>query len=205
MSNTNTRYKVPHVAAQYGIQAIEDDLAESWTQEDDPMSLRDLAGYFNRRMLRAAMESAEMQPLEGEVENTYQLLTDEDVSSGVYTETRRKLESNGIDVDQVESDFVSYQAVRTYLRNVRNVERERDTDAERVESVADSIMQLQNRTIAVTAEKLDQLDRTDRIDLGDFRVFLDASVFCEDCKTQYDVAEVLEQGGCQCESDSSDE
>ncbi|WP_458187060.1 rod-determining factor RdfA [Haladaptatus sp. NG-WS-4] len=205
MSDTNTRYKVPHVAARYGIQAIEDELAELWTQEDDPMSLRDLAGYFNRRMLRVAMESAEMQPLEGEVQNTYQLLTDEDVSSGVYTETRRKLESNGVDVDQVESDFVSYQAVRTYLRNDRNVERERDTDAERVESVADSIMQLQNRTIAVTAEKLDQLDRTDRIDLGDFQVFLDARVFCEDCKTQYDVAEVLEQGGCQCESASSDE
>lgn len=205
MSDSNTRYKVPHVAARYGIEAIEDELAELWTQEDDPMSLRDLAGYFNRRLLRAAMESAEMQPLEGEVENTYQLLTDEDVSSGVYTETRRKLESNGVDVDQVESDFVSYQAVRTYLRDGRNVERERDTDAERIESVAESIMQLQNRTIAVTAEKLDQLDRTDRIDLGDFQVFLDVRVFCEDCKTQYDVAEVLEQGGCQCESVSSDE
>lgn len=205
MSETNSRYKVPRVAAKYEITAIEDELADLWTRADDPVSLRDLATYFNKQILEAAMETADVDLLEGEVDNTYHLLTDESVSSGVHTETVKKLERDGVDVDQLESDFVSYQAVRTYLYDCRNVEREPRTDAERIEGVARSVAQLQNRTTTVTAEKLAQLDRTDRIDLGDFQVFLDVRIFCEDCETQYDVSEILERKGCRCNGVTSSE
>lgn len=61
------------------------------------------------------MEDAGMDPLEGEVENAYRLLTEESVSSGVRTETRKKLERNGDGVNQVEADFVTYRVVRTDL------------------------------------------------------------------------------------------
>lgn len=205
MSEIDNRYKVATVAAKYEITTVEDELAELWAREDDPVSLRDLATYFNKRILEAAMETAQMNLLKGEVENTYQLLTDDSVSSGVYTETVTRLEQNGIDVDQLESDFVSYQAVRTYLRNARDVERNQSTDDERIETVAESVTQLQNRTTTVTAEKLAQLDRTDRIDLGEFRVFLDMRIFCEDCETQYEISEILDRKGCQCDGSTSSE
>ena len=205
MTDTNSRYKVPQVASKYGITGIEDELAELWTREDDPVSLRDLATHFNKRVLEAAMEAAGMNPLEGEVENTYHLLTDEEVSSGVRTEAIRKLEQHELDVDQLESDFVSYQAVRTYLRNGRDVERDQGTDAERIEAVTESVIQLQNRATTVTAEKLAQLNRTNRIDLGEFRVFLDMRIFCEDCGTQYEVSEILDRKGCRCNGVASGE
>jgi hypothetical protein len=162
------------------------------------VSLRDLATHFNKQILEVAMKNADMNPLESEVENTHHLLTDESVSSGNRTETVRKLEHHGIDVGELESDFVSYQAVRTYLRDCRGVEHTRKTDAERIEGVAESLTQLQNRATTVTTEKLAQLDRTDRIDLGDFRVFLDMRVFCEDCEKQYEVSEILDRRGCKC-------
>lgn len=198
MSDTNSQYKVPRVADKYGMTGIGDDLAEMWTRDDDPVSLRDLATHFNKQILEVAMKDADMNPLEGEVENIHHLLTDESVSSGNRTETVRELEHHGIDVDGLESDFVSYQAVRTYLRDCRDVERTRKTDAERIEGVAESLTQLQNRATTVTAEKLAQLDRTDRIGLGDFQVFLDMRVFCEDCGKQYEVSEILDRKGCQC-------
>lgn len=205
MSAENRQYKVSRIAEKYGLTNLEDELVKLWTQEDDRVSLRDLATYFNEWVLQTAVETAGMNALEGEVENMYRLLTDDDVSRGVKTETRKKLERHGIDVEELESDFVTYQAVRTYLKEGRDVEYERGTDAERTENVGQSISRLQNRTIAVTEEKLAQLEQTDRMELGEFRVLLDLRVFCEDCGSRYKVGELLQQGGCQCRSTSAKE
>lgn len=205
MSTENRRYKVSRIAEKYGLTNLEDELVKLWTQEDDRASLRDLATYFNERVLQTAVENAGINALEGEVENMYQLLTDDEVSRGVKTETRKKLERHGIDVEELESDFVTYQAIRTYLKDGRDVEYERGTDAERTENVGQSITRLQNRTITVTEEKLSHLEQTNRIELGEFRVLLDLHIFCEDCGSQYKVGEVLEQGGCQCRSTSARE
>lgn len=192
-----TRYKVGRVARAYDLDSAGDELVERRTRED-PASFRELAAYFNRAVLRAAMEEAGMDPLDGEVENAYRLLSDEDVSSGVRTETRKRLERNGVDVDGVESDFVTYQAIRTYLQEARDVTREAPTAEERIESVDGAVKRLQSRTTSVTEEKLGQLRDTDRIDLGEFRVLLDLRVFCDDCGNQYEVGELLERGGCDC-------
>lgn len=63
------------------------------------MSLRELADYFNQQLLRAAMTDAGMQPLSGEVQNTYQLLTSEDVGEADQTRISRHLEREEIDVE----------------------------------------------------------------------------------------------------------
>jgi hypothetical protein len=194
------QYKVAQVADEFDLHDIEDQIAEYWTSEEDSLSLRELATLFNRRVLGAAMERAHMDPLDGEIENIYRLLTDDDVSSGVRTETRKKLERNGIDVDQLESSFVTYQAVRTYLKEGRDLEYERDDDGDRIESVATSVNRLQNRTAAVTEEKLSRLRRNEDISLGEFRVLLDLRVFCEDCGTQYEFGDLLDEGGCRCDT-----
>lgn len=192
------RYKVERVARAYGLDSVLDELVERWTRENDAMSLRDLATYFNERVLRAAMEEAGADPLDGEVANAYRLLSDDDVSSGVRTETRKRLERDGVDIDRVESEFVTYQAVRTYLQEARDATREEPTDEELIESVDETIERLRGRTTAVTEEKLRQLRDGSRVDLGEFRVLLDLGVFCEDCGTQYEVGELLERGGCDC-------
>lgn len=197
-----TRYKVGRVARAYGLDSIGDELVERKTRENDAMSLRELADYFNERVLQTAMAEAGMDPLDGEVENTYRLLSDDDVSSGVRTETRKRLERNGVDVDRVESGFVTYQAIRTYLQDGRDVTHEGPTDEERIESVDETLKRLQNRTTTVTEEKLRQLRDGDRTNLGEFRVLLDLRVFCEDCATQYDVGELLERGGCDCSDEA---
>lgn len=204
MTDEGRRYKLPRVADKYGLSGVEEELVEKRTQED-PESLRSLATYFNRRVLRAAMETAGLSMLDGEVENTYRLLTDSEVSSGVRTETRKQLERHGIDVDELESDFVTYQAVRTYLKDGRGVEYESTTDAKRIDAVEESVARLQNRTLTVAEEKLDQLDRTERIHVGDYRLLINLQVFCQDCGKQYEFGELLREGGCECEDDRARE
>lgn len=197
MTDSSPRYKVARVAAAYDIDDVRADLADYWTRTDDRYSLRELADHFNQQVLRAAMENAGIRSLDGEVENTYRLLTAGDVSSGVRTQTRRRLERDGVKVATIENDFVTYQAIRTYLREAENVERDRSDD-DRSETVTESIKRLQNRTTAVTREKLDRLRNGGEIDLGEFQILLDLRAFCETCGNQYDAVELIERGGCEC-------
>lgn len=100
--------KIDRMAADYDLSGEAERLGEYWTRDDERYSLRELAVHFNYRLLRAAMERAGLNPLDGEVENTYHLLTDEEVSQGMSTQAHNRLQKHDIDVDQLQSDFVSY-------------------------------------------------------------------------------------------------
>jgi hypothetical protein len=195
-----TNSKVGRVIAEYGLTGLGDELVALWSDEgDNQRSLRELAEYVNHELLRSAMENAGMSPLEGEVENTYRLLTDDDVSSGMRTQAETALEREGVDVERLRTDFVSHQAVHTYLTKFRGVETPGTTDeGDQVDKTVDAIQRLKNRLAAVTADNLRTLRETDRIMLGEFNVLVDVRVFCEDCQTRYDVVELLRSGGCDC-------
>lgn len=196
--SSGRRGKVARLLAEYGVESLGPELAERWTAEgDDRLSLRALATRFNVRLLETTLSEADTQPLSGDVDTIYRLLTDEDVSTAERTRVRRRLERESIDVDALVDDFVSYQAIRTYLNN-RGVERE-TTDRPRAERDAETIQRLRGRVVTVTEEKLDRLARDGHISLGDSRVLASVTVLCDDCGTQYEVTELLDRGGCDCE------
>ena len=62
------------------------------------------------------LEDAAVQTFDGEIENMYRLLTDDDVSSAESTRIKRRLERDGVDVETLLSDFVTYEAIGTYLK-----------------------------------------------------------------------------------------
>lgn len=190
------RSKVARLLEEYEMESLGAELERLWTAEEDRRSLRDLASYFNRRLLERALEDADVRPLDGEVENMYRLLTDED-SGADRTRIRRRLERDGVDIDAVEGDFVTYQAVRTYLQKHRGAEYTPD-ETDPIEREIVNIQQLRGRIDSVTEGKLRQLHRTDKLDIGEFRTLVDVRVVCEDCNTQFDVIELLERGRCDC-------
>jgi hypothetical protein len=81
-----------------------------------------LADYFNRLLLEVALDSARIQHLDGEIENMYRLLADDNVTSADRIRVRRRLERDGVDVDALERDIVTYQAIRSYLKDHRGAE-----------------------------------------------------------------------------------
>lgn len=172
------------------------ELERLWTAEEDRRSLRDLASYFNRQLLQRALEDADVRPLDGEVENIYRLLTEGDGGAD-RTRIRRRLERDGVDIETIESDFVTYQAIRTYLKKHRGAEYTPD-QTDPIEREIANIQQLRGRIDSVTEGKLSQLAETDRLHLGDFRTLVDIRVVCEDCNTQFDAIELLERGQCNC-------
>ncbi|WP_276274055.1 rod-determining factor RdfA [Haloarcula litorea] len=192
--------KVARLIDEYELEGLGTELEARWTDDgEDRMSLRDLAEYFNKRLLETELIEAGMSALDSEVDTTYRQLTDDDVSTGVRTETRSRLEQNGIDVDALESNFVTYQAIRSYLQNVRGASYEGPSDAEKVETDQQSIQRLLTRTHTVIDQRVEALRDTDRLALDDFEVFVDAQVLCQACGTQHSITDLLEQGGCECQ------
>lgn len=192
--------KVARVIEEYDLTGLDDELVEFWSGErGERRSLRELAEYVNHELLRSAMKEADMSPLDGEVENTYRLLTDGDVSSGMRTEAETSLEREDVDVERLRTDFVSHQAVHTYLTKYREVDSP-DTTSEQDQTTKTigAIQRLKNRLVAVVENNLRTLRETDRVTIGEFNVLVDVRVFCDDCQTQYDIVELLTTGGCDC-------
>lgn len=197
-SGRGRRSKVARLIEEYDLQGLGTELEQLWTADENRRSLRELADYFNRHILETSLDEANVHHVDGELENTYRLLADDDVSSADRTRVRRRLERDGVDVDGLEADFVTYQAIRTYLKEHRDAEYtpEYEDPLEREKS---NVQQLRGRMAAVTEGKLEQLRDSGRLTLGEFRTLAEINVVCEDCNTQLDVVELLEQGGCTCQ------
>lgn len=202
--------KVARLIDEYGLDGVGAELEARWTDDGDRrMSLRELADRFNERLVEAELLDAGLSALDGEVETTYRQLTDDDVSAGVRAETRSRLERSGVDVESLESNFLTYQAIRSYLTEVRGASYEGPSDAEKIESDRESIQKLLTRTNSVIEQRVETLRDTDRLALGEFEVFVDARVLCQSCGARHTVTELLERNGCECsasgETDDSGE
>ncbi|WP_459192010.1 rod-determining factor RdfA [Halosimplex sp. J119] len=192
------RSKVARIITAYDLDGIGDRLVERWTgAASERTSLRDLADEFNRELLRTAMREAGRNPMERVVEQTYEALTADGVSEGRKAEVRNELSRDGVDVDALREDFVSHQSMHTYLTSVRGATAP-TTDADPVETDVRTVQRLLGRTSTVAENTLERHRDADRIDLGDFDVFLDLRVLCHRCGTDRDVVALLENGGCAC-------
>lgn len=198
-SGGGRRSKVARLIDEYDLNGLGEEMARRWTAEEGRWSLRELADHFNQAIMEAAIESNGSRLLDGELENIYRLLTDEDVAHADRTRARRRLEREGIEVDNLLDDFVSYQAIRTFLTKYQGAEYTPD-DNDPLEREMTNVQQLRGRVDSVTKGKLEQLRDSADLTLGEFRTLVDVRVICEDCNGQYDVVELLERGGCNCES-----
>jgi predicted transcriptional regulator len=195
--------KVARLINRYGFgEELGERLEELWTADGNKQeSLRSLADRFNRRLLESAINEEGMSVVEGEVDNLYRLLTNDGVSSGNRTEARRRLKQNGVDIEQLEQDFVTYQAIRSYLKEYRGATYERNSSTTRVEKIVETIQRLKSRTRSVADNSLDQRKKSGKISIGEHRLFVEITVLCEDCNTQYGLVELLKNGSCDCETE----
>ena len=196
MTGDEPRSKVGRLIEEHGLVGVGAELEDRWTREEDRWSLRELADWFNKQVLEQSLLDAGLQSIEGEVDNSYRVLTDDDVSEGVRVELRRRLERAGVDAEALTDEFVTYQAVRTYLKAVREAEYERSTATS--DAVHDRIQRLAGRTATVAESQIEQLRTSDEVDVGEFSLLVDVKLYCEECNTQYDVAEFFDRGGCAC-------
>ena len=194
-----SNWKVGKNIETYGLDEMDEELVARWIgEEDEQSSLRELADYFNREVLKAALAAAGAHVRDEEVAYTYRMLTDKSVTSGMQTETIRSLESKGVEYDEVESDFVTHQAIYTYLSDYHDAEYA-SSDVDPVEKSTETINQLKSRSNAVIESTIDRLDNADRVSIGDEEIIVSFKIVCRECMRSYDIIELLEQGHCECD------
>lgn len=192
------RGKVARLIEEYGLSGIGDELEQRWTRSEDRWSLRELAEYFNRELLRAAIEDDD--PLEGEVENLYRLLSDDNVTSGTRQQARYRIEQRGVDAGKLEDDFVSYQSIRTYLKKHRDAAPPdtSTTPEDQLTRKRETIQRLTTRLNTVAEQSLIELRKAGHLSLGEFSVIVTVRVHCSDCGSRMPITQLLTDGGCDC-------
>jgi len=201
-STAGPNSKVARVIQAYDLDGLGDRLEAAWVGENEERtSLRDLAEEFNHAVLEAAIRDASGPISETDVESAYRALTDDDVSQADKRRKQRELDAMNVDVEAVESDFVTHQAIHTYLTKHRGAELpEQPEDV--AEQKAQTIERLQGRTSAVTESTIDALTSNGQITDHEYDVVVAVRVVCPDCGTEYSAGELLRDGGCDCQSGS---
>lgn len=182
----------------YDLDGIGESLEAAWTGETgERTSLRDLADEFNEAVLEAAVREAGASSIGIEIAGMYDVLRNGDGPEA--TRVRRRLEREGIDVGELTADFVTHQAVHTYLTKNRSATlpaKERNLPERKIETIE----KLEGRLSAVTEEALSSLANAEEIDRDDYDVLVDVRAVCPHCGADAPVGDVIRQGGCGCTS-----
>jgi hypothetical protein len=199
-SGPGPRGKVGRLLDEYDLDGVGDLLVDRWTTENDEelMSLRELAREFNIRLLEARLTEVNADPIGGTAESYYESLTGDSVSSGQRTQARRRLEQGSVDPDELIDDFVSRQAIHTYLTKTRGVTKSETDSSVSASAVRETIDKLRERVRQVTASQLTRLREAGELTIGEMRIIVDVQVYCGDCGTQQSVPELLAAGECDC-------
>lgn len=196
-SGANT--KVARVIREYDLDGMGATLEAAWTGEaGERTSLRDLADEFNEAVLEAVLRDAGVSLLNVDVSSTYEALHGESGSSA--TRARRRLEREDIDVDELTGDFVTHQAVHTYLTQEREATLPA-ADDEMADRKVETIEKLQGRVSAVAESAISSLANKGELDRGDYDVLVDVRAVCPNCGADTPVVELLRRGGCDCTTD----
>jgi len=189
--------KVARVIRDYDLTGVGTRLEEAWTGvSGDRTSLRDLADEFNERVLEAALRDAGGSPLDFEVAGTYESLRSD--SKPDVVRAHRRLEREGVDPESLEKDLITHQAIHTYLTKERGATLPED-DGDTVERKVETIEKLQGRVTAVTESAISSLASSGELDRDGYDVLVDVRAVCPECGSDYSVAALFRQGGCECQ------
>lgn len=185
--------KVARSAARYDRPELD---AELRRRHDEGASLRDLERVANRAFRDGAIEEAGVDVL-GDADSILDALTGGDASAGERTELRTRLSRAGVDVERLETAFVSYGTVRTHLRDCLDVETARAGGVS-VDEARGTIEWARSRSEAVVERTLTRLRDGGELATGDLELTQVVRVTCVECGATYPVNDLLKEGECDC-------
>lgn len=200
-----TRCKVGSVAVKYSLEDVCRELEQYWTGERGDgrrHSLRKLATYFNRNVLLAALDEEDERLSDGEVGRLALALQRSTEDGTDHAESAEELRRRGVDVDSLRSDFVSHQAVHTYLKKYRDVDspdrQDHRDDVDRRTRNVRKIERLNSRSSAVASDALEVMRNAGEIAVGDLEVRSVVWVRCRDCGGRFRFDELVSRTTCEC-------
>lgn len=191
--------KVARVIDEYDLDGWGDRLEDEWLGvEGERTSLRDLADQLNRAILASALQQSGDVVIEQDIDSIYTILTGDDVPQADTLRKECELARDGIDVDTLRKDFVTHQAVHSYLRKFREAElSDQSIDPDRK---VETLQRLEGRTAAVAESTLNGLVRAGEVSERDYELFVEVRTVCGECGRDYALVDLVRDGGCDCDA-----
>lgn len=187
---TNARPKIVRVMDKYGLDDLGDELADRWTKpQSTRQSCRELAEFFNIRVLDVALREEGIMWDRSLVEECAQIIKDKNKSL-----TGFDLDSRGVDTDEVGEDMVSYQSIHNYLTDHRGIKYDREINS--IRSRVDNLQQMQARMDTVATRIVTQSISHNQIHGIEPHVEITAKCICKVCGSRTDISQYLRKGGC---------
>jgi len=182
--------KVCRVLDERDMKQYEKRLTDQW-QADKPQrkGYRQLADWLNTMMLRREMDRAGLSTLGNEPESKYERLRDDDET--VAAEVRTDLRNEGIDVGELDADFVSYGVVRTHIKECLDLDR----DVESTDWEEDAIAYTREHATGKLEDAVRSLVGKGELSAcGDIDVHVTLEVECEGCHSRVPIDRALRRG-----------
>lgn len=112
--------KVCRVLDEHGLEHYDDRLLVKW-RGDERKGYRQLARWLNVTLLRREMDRAGLSTLGNEAESKYDRLRDGGTTADEVTDILRH---EGIAIEKLRNDFVSYGVIRTHIKDCLGAEYE---------------------------------------------------------------------------------
>ncbi|WP_276259125.1 rod-determining factor RdfA [Haloglomus litoreum] len=196
--------KVGRSIESYGLGGLDAELVGRRNESD--ASLRDLADYTNRRILEAALDAAAVDlsdALYGAVDDDdavgvlYDVLAADDTPTERVARVRTRLTQQGVDIDEVQSDWVTHTTMRTHLNECLAVDTSREASIT-LDDGRDTIEWARNRCASVVEQTLERLRNAGLLTTGPLELSVTIQVTCTDCGSSYRPDELLAERACDC-------
>jgi hypothetical protein len=189
--------KIDYVSQKRDLQQLDDRIRRR--RENEDYSLRDLATSVNARVRRPAMKQAGMTVLDGQAEDFYHRLADEDEGPTRRREARRHLNDASVDVDDVMDDFVCYQTVRKHLNECLGVSTSEDYEPD-LRTSRNRIGALIARVENVVHTIVERLRSHGELSIAESDVTVSVKIRCTKCDRVYSARSLFDGDGCECNS-----
>lgn len=201
--------KIGRKIEQYGLDDLNDDLRRE--RFDNAASLRELADLINRRILETEIQDTgtdltnvaygAVNP-DDALAAVYEALTNDDAPADREARVRTRLEQNGVNIERVESDWITHPTVRSHLNECLGIDTSRSAQITPTDSM-NTIEWARTRCSQIIEQTVVRLIRSGHITISDFEVSVDIRVECTDCGRVYRPTELLKRGSCNCSPDET--
>lgn len=201
--------KIGRTIDQYDLDGLNEDLRHR--RDVESASLRALADYINERILEAALSEAETNltnvaygavSADDALSAVYETLTGDATPPEREARVRKRFEQNGIDLDEIESNWVTHPTVRSHLNDCLHVDTARTTHIT-AETARNTIEWARTRCGRVVEQTISRLVSADIVSIRTIEVSVSIRITCSDCGNTYRFGELL-QNSCACNANETE-
>ncbi|MDQ2074673.1 hypothetical protein RBH20_19270 [Haloarcula sp. H-GB4] len=176
-----------------GDHSLDEYLVTRWTGRDGRSAdgYKSLTEWFNKRVLKELYAEADRETLSVHLDREYELIIGED--DVAYDELAAALAADGLDIERIESELISWSTMRHHLKGC--LEAEKNTGEAKTDWESNTVEVARQRTEEKAQSVLSSLASKERLaDAESAEVDVQVKLGCSDCSVRVPFDEAVERG-----------